>query len=73
MTSVEEQRPHPDLPAAASIHYTMDEFFRLSARCEGQADQVQAVAALFQARLINFRMVKELLQLTAPPTSSAQD
>jgi hypothetical protein len=51
----------------------MEEFFRLSAKCEAHPEQVQAVAALFQARLINFRMVKELLQLSSGPSSSAQE
>jgi hypothetical protein len=60
----------PEKPAQA-INYTMEEFFRLSARCEDNPQQVQAIAALYQARLINFRMVKELLQLSEGPSSSA--
>ena len=56
-----------------AINYSMEEFFRLSAKCEVNPEQVQAVAGLFQAKLINFRMVKELLQLSTGPTSSAQE
>jgi len=68
--------PNPSSPEVSSpqaIHYSMDEFFRLSAKCEGHPQQVQAVASLFQAKLINFRMVKELLQLSTAPSSSVQE
>jgi hypothetical protein len=66
----------PSTPEGAptqAINYSMDEFFRLSAKCEGHPEQVQAVASLFQAKLINFRMVKELLQLSTAPSSSIQE
>jgi|GEM_PF-4495757 len=59
--------------AAQAVNYNMEEFFRLSARCEDNPQQVQAVAAMYQARLINFRMVKELLQLSEAPASSADE
>ena len=63
----------PEVPPSQAINYSMDEFFRLSAKCEDHPEQVQAVASLFQAKLINFRMVKELLQLSTVPSSSAQE
>lgn len=70
--SASPNTPTDSTPAQA-INYSMEEFFRLSAKCEDHPEQVQAVAALFQARLINFRMVKELLQLSSAPSSSAQE
>ncbi len=63
----------PEVPPSQAINYSMDEFFRLSAKCEDHPEQVQAVASLFQAKLINFRMVKELLQLSTAPSSSIQE
>ena len=63
----------PEVPPSQAINYSMDEFFRLSAKCEDHPQQVQAVASLFQAKLINFRMVKELLQLSTAPSSSIQE
>jgi hypothetical protein len=64
------QVPAPPTPQTQNITYSMDEFFRLSARCQDNPEQVQAIAALFQARMINFKMAKELLQLGDLPVSS---
>jgi hypothetical protein len=57
-------------PAAPAVNYTLEEFYRLAARCEGNPGQVQAVAALYQAKLINFKMLKDMLQLSGGPQSS---
>jgi hypothetical protein len=65
--------PTPATSQASAVNYSMDEFYRLAARCDENPGQVQAVAALYQAKLINFKMMKEMLQLAGGPQSSVSE
>jgi hypothetical protein len=64
MTAPTPTTPTPQATAPQNtISWTLDEFNRLAARAEDQPHRVQAAVSLFQAKLINFTMFKDLLGL----------
>jgi hypothetical protein len=46
-----------------TVSWTLDEFNRLAARADAEPERVQAAVALYQAKLINFAMFKDMLSL----------
>jgi hypothetical protein len=50
-------------PTPNTVNWTLDEFNRLAARADAEPQRVLAATALYQAKLINFSMFKDMLSL----------
>ena len=48
---------------ANTVSWNLDEFNKLAARVDGEPQRVLAATALYQAKLINFAMFKDMLSL----------
>jgi hypothetical protein len=55
--------PEAPPPNANAVSWNLDEFNKLAARADAEPNRVLAATALYQAKLINFSMFKDLLSL----------